>query len=103
MTKEKILKKKIAIVTMGCDKNTVDSERIAFKLKEAGFEIIADLDNAQIVIVNTCAFLQSAREENINKIFKKNLILIAAMLKSPCKCIGLINFVYATYIKFILS
>lgn len=70
MTKEKLLKKKIAIVTMGCDKNTVDSERIAFKLKDAGFEIIGDVTNAHIVIINTCAFLQSAREENINKILE---------------------------------
>ena len=70
MTKEKLLKKKIAIVTMGCDKNTVDSERMAYKLKDAGFEIIGDIENAQIVIINTCAFLQSAREENINKILE---------------------------------
>ncbi len=70
MTKEKLLKKKIAIVTMGCDKNTVDSERMAFKLKDAGFEIIGDIEKAHIVIINTCAFLQSAREENINKILE---------------------------------
>lgn len=70
MTKEKLLKKKIAIISLGCDKNTVDSERMAYKLKDAGFEIVGNTNLAQIVIINTCAFLQSAREESINKILE---------------------------------
>lgn len=70
MTKEELLSKSVAIVTMGCDKNTVDSERLAFKVQSAGFGITADVKSANIIIVNTCAFLQSARQENINKILE---------------------------------
>lgn len=70
MTREELLKKKIAMITLGCDKNTVDAEKMLFLLKEYGFTITDKIDDANIVIVNTCAFIQSAKTESINTIFR---------------------------------
>lgn len=70
MEKEEILKKKVAIITLGCDKNTVDSERIAYRIKNSGFEITTDISNAQIAIINTCAFIESSRKESIDVILE---------------------------------
>lgn len=68
MDKKELLSKKVAIVTLGCDKNTVDSEKLAYKIKTAGFDIISEISKAQIVIINTCAFIENARKENIEMI-----------------------------------
>lgn len=68
MTKDKILNKKICVVSLGCDKNTVDSERILYKIKEFGFDITGRPENAQIIIINTCAFIESARQESVDVI-----------------------------------
>ena len=68
MTKEELIKKKICVVSLGCDKNTVDSERILFRLREFGFQTVVVPEKANIVIVNTCAFIEPARIESIEKI-----------------------------------
>ena len=62
--------KKVSVISLGCDKNTVDSEKILYLLKDAGFEICSDLKQANIIIVNTCAFILSAQQESINKILE---------------------------------
>ena len=64
--------KKINIVTLGCSKNTVDSENVAGHLKEAGFTIRFDDDknDADIVIINTCGFIGDAKEESIATILE---------------------------------
>lgn len=64
--------KKINIVTLGCSKNTVDSENVAGHLKEAGFTIRFDDDknDADIVIINTCGFIGDAKEESIAAILE---------------------------------
>jgi ribosomal protein S12 methylthiotransferase len=54
----------VGIVSLGCPKNIVDSERILGKLIQHGFSITFDVDQARSVIINTCAFLSSAREES---------------------------------------
>ena len=69
MTKEELLTKKISAISLGCDKNRVDLEKMLFCLKNYGFEIVADPSEAQIVIVNTCAFIQPAQQEAIDNIF----------------------------------
>ncbi|MGN0654418.1 MAG: 30S ribosomal protein S12 methylthiotransferase RimO [Oscillospiraceae bacterium] len=61
---------KIGMVSLGCSKNQVDAERMLFKLKEAGFEISGDAGLSDIVIVNTCGFIQSAKEEAIETILE---------------------------------
>ena len=69
--------KSVALISLGCDKNTVDSERILYQLKNAGFQITTDLESANIIIVNTCAFILDAQKESIDNIlraetYKKN-------------------------------
>lgn len=63
-----MLKKKFGMISLGCDKNRVDGERILGEIKAHGMEIVNDLSEAEVLIVNTCAFLNAAREEGINEI-----------------------------------
>ena len=59
---------KVGFVSLGCPKNLVDSERIITKLKTDGYEIAADYTHADLVVVNTCGFLNSAIEESLEAI-----------------------------------
>ncbi len=59
---------KAAVVNLGCPKNEVDAEKLAHLLLESGFELLAEPDNAAVIIVNTCAFIQPAVEEAISVI-----------------------------------
>ena len=59
---------RIALVTLGCDKNTVDSERMMAALVGHGARVSSQVDGADVVIVNTCGFIQSAKEESIGTI-----------------------------------
>jgi len=61
-------KKKFGVISLGCDKNRVDTEKLLALLKSRGCQLTDDLSKTQILIVNTCAFLQSAREEGIETI-----------------------------------
>ena len=58
----------IAIVSLGCPKNTVDSEILAAVADNSGYELTNDLENAEIAVINTCAFIQPAVEEAISTI-----------------------------------
>lgn len=60
--------KKIGVISLGCDKNRVDTEKLIGLLKENGCTTTDDLSSAQIVIINTCAFLESARTEAIETV-----------------------------------
>ena len=70
MTKEELRQKTISAISLGCDKNKVDLERMLGRLKEYGFNISSDIYSADIVIVNTCAFIQPAQEEAIMNILE---------------------------------
>ena len=59
---------KIGFVSLGCPKNLVDSERIITKLKAEGYELCDSYNNADMVIVNTCGFLNSAIDESLEVI-----------------------------------
>jgi len=59
---------KIGIVSLGCAKALVDSERILTRLRAEGYDISASYDGADVVIVNTCGFLDSARAESLDAI-----------------------------------
>ena len=65
-------KKKINIVTLGCSKNIVDSEKLLKQLEAGGYTITHDEDDfsAGIVIVNTCGFINDAKEESVDTILK---------------------------------
>ena len=62
--------KKIGFISLGCDKNRVDLEKMMFRLKSAGFELVSDLGEANIILVNTCAFIASARKESVDSILE---------------------------------
>lgn len=62
--------KLFGVISLGCDKNRVDTEKLLGLLKGRGCKTTDDLSKAQIVIINTCAFLQSAREEAIETILE---------------------------------
>jgi len=59
---------KVGIVSLGCPKALVDSERIVTRLRAEGYQISGDYDGADLVLVNTCGFLDSAREESLEAI-----------------------------------
>ena len=59
---------KMSMVSLGCDKNTVDSEMMLGLMNEKGFEYTDIDEEAEVMIINTCGFIQSAKEESINMI-----------------------------------
>lgn len=59
---------KVGFVSLGCPKALVDSERILTKLRSNGYEVSPSYDGADVVVVNTCGFIDSAREESFNAI-----------------------------------
>jgi ribosomal protein S12 methylthiotransferase len=59
---------KVGMVSLGCPKNLVDSERILSKLRADGYHMSADYAGADVVLVNTCGFLDSAKEESLEAI-----------------------------------
>ena len=63
-------KKRIYLETLGCSKNQVDSEIMLASLQNQGFEMTKIPDSAEVIIVNTCAFLTEASEESINRILE---------------------------------
>lgn len=73
-----LTKKLFGVISLGCDKNRVDTEKLLGLLRAKGCRTTDELSKAQIVIINTCAFLQSAREEAIET------ILECADYKSGC-------------------
>ena len=61
-------KKRVYLETLGCSKNRVDSEIMLASLQNQGYELTMTPDSAEVIIVNTCAFLTEASEESINRI-----------------------------------
>ncbi|MCG8465459.1 MAG: 30S ribosomal protein S12 methylthiotransferase RimO, partial [Xanthomonadales bacterium] len=59
---------KVGMVSLGCPKALVDSERILTQLRQDGYEIVGDYDDAQLVIVNTCGFIDHAKAESLEAI-----------------------------------
>src|SRR3954464_3111388 len=57
-----------AFVSLGCPKNLVDSERMLGKLAQDGYQLTPDADGADVVIVNTCGFIEPARQESLGGI-----------------------------------
>src|SRR5215217_3024922 len=62
--------KKVGFVSLGCPKNLVDSEVMMGQLKEAGYEITSQESDADVVVVNTCGFIESAKQESIEAILE---------------------------------
>src|SRR5581483_9634332 len=61
---------KVGFVSLGCPKNLVDSEVMMGMLAQAGAELIPRAEDADVIVVNTCSFIQSAQEESVNTILE---------------------------------
>jgi len=64
------MNERIGIVSLGCAKNQVDAEMMLFTLRQSGYKIVADPAMADVVIVNTCGFIESAKQESIDEIIE---------------------------------
>ncbi|MBQ7356237.1 MAG: 30S ribosomal protein S12 methylthiotransferase RimO [Clostridia bacterium] len=73
-------KTKVGFISLGCSKNLVDTEVMLYKLHKAGFEITPNEEEAEIIVINTCGFIESAKAESIEN------ILDAESLKEWGKC-----------------
>ena len=71
---------KAGFISLGCNKNLVDTEKTIALFKEHGYEIVNNPKEAEIIIINTCGFIESAKEEAINTILE-----MAEYKKQNCK------------------
>src|SRR5664279_3767198 len=71
---------KVSVITLGCDKNTVDSERVLAELAGFGLEPARSPGDAELIVVNTCGFIDAAKRESIDAIVE------AGRLKTSGKC-----------------
>lgn len=78
--KEMILNMKIGFVSLGCSKNLVDTEKTIGIFKENRYEIVNKPEEAEVIVINTCGFIESAKEEAINTILE-----MAEYKKKKCK------------------
>ncbi|AWW25678.1 30S ribosomal protein S12 methylthiotransferase RimO [Acetobacterium carbinolicum] len=80
--------KTIHMTTLGCDKNTIDSEMMLGLIEEKKYSIVTDPKKAEIIIVNTCCFIQSAKEQSIDYILEyvdyKNSGLCQRLIVAGC-------------------
>jgi ribosomal protein S12 methylthiotransferase len=74
---------KVGLVSLGCAKNLVDSEIALGYLHDDGYEIVSDPKQADVIIVNTCGFIESAKAESIDAIFE----MAAYKEKGSCRCL----------------
>lgn len=78
----------VGMITLGCDKNRVDAELMLGVLPESEYEIVSDADQADVIIVNTCGFIDSAKQESIDTILelaeKKETGRCMALIASGC-------------------
>src|SRR3954467_685108 len=56
----------VALVTLGCARNEVDSEELAGRLEAGGFRLVADPEDAETVVVNTCGFVEAAKKDSVD-------------------------------------
>ena len=60
----------VAIVTMGCARNEVDSEELAGRLAADGWTLVSDVDEAEVAVVNTCGFIESAKKDSVDALLE---------------------------------
>lgn len=71
---------KIGFISLGCAKNQVNCEQMMYRLREAGHEILPDTEGADVVIINTCGFIDSAKSEAIDNIIAAGQLKAAGMI-----------------------
>ncbi len=62
----------VAIVTMGCARNDVDSEELAGRLEADGWTLVSDVEDAEVAVVNTCGFIESAKKDSVDALLEAN-------------------------------
>ena len=76
------------MISLGCPKNQVDGEALLAKLKKAGYEIVNNIEDSDVMIINTCGFIEQAKKEAIDTILEvaeyKNAGLISAIVVTGC-------------------
>ena len=72
---------KVKVISLGCSKNLVDSERMLYKLRKAGYEVVPEESETDIVVVNTCGFIQSAKEEAIETVLELGTLKAEGSIK----------------------
>jgi ribosomal protein S12 methylthiotransferase len=73
---------KVGMVSLGCPKNLVDSEQMLGALVRAGCEIVSDQHEAEVILINTCGFIESAKEESIDAILEMTRMKTDGLCKS---------------------
>lgn len=83
-----MISRKVGMISLGCPKNQVDGEALLAKLKKAGYEIVNNIGDSDVMIVNTCGFIEQAKKEAIDTILEvaeyKNAGLISAIVVTGC-------------------
>lgn len=83
-----MISRKVGMISLGCPKNQVDGEALLAKLKKAGYEIVNNIEDSDVMIVNTCGFIEQAKKEAIDTILEvaeyKNEGLISAIVVTGC-------------------
>nr|WP_296977834.1 30S ribosomal protein S12 methylthiotransferase RimO [uncultured Eubacterium sp.] len=82
------MSRKVGMISLGCPKNQVDGEALLAKLKKAGYEIVNNIEDSDVMIINTCGFIEQAKKEAIDTILEvaeyKNAGLISAIVVTGC-------------------
>ncbi len=76
------MKKNVLFISLGCDKNLVDSEKMIGLLQESNYQITEDEEKADAIVVNTCCFIDDAKEESIETILEMSTLKETANLKA---------------------
>jgi len=66
------MKRTVAVVTMGCARNEVDSEELAGRLESDGWTLVDDVESAEVALVNTCGFIESAKKDSLDALLEAN-------------------------------
>ena len=79
---------KVGMISLGCPKNQVDGELMLEKLNKAGFQIVGAIEEADIMIINTCGFIEDAKREAIETILEvaeyKSAGMISSIIVTGC-------------------
>lgn len=75
-------KTKVAMISLGCPKNLVNSEQMLYLMSEAGMELVPEPEDADTVVINTCGFIESAKSEAIDTIIEMGELKKAGKIKS---------------------
>ena len=87
--------KKVSIISLGCAKNLVHSETMMGTFHQAGYELTDNYDQAEVIIINTCGFIASAKEESINMILE----MAQWKIHGQCKVLVAIGCLVQKYYK----